>query len=93
MHTNCYKIVKVLKSLKIIIVAPICFGLHKPSSGSSQTVLSQSYNVDIGYIRYIVIYLYLKLSVLWLHILFSPVKRVDRALCRVELCTVHDLHV
>ena len=26
----------------------------------------------------------LKLSVLWLHILFSPVMRVDRALCRME---------
>jgi len=33
MQTNCYKIVKQLKSFKIIIVAPTCFGLHKPSSG------------------------------------------------------------
>jgi len=63
MHTNFYKIVKLLKSFKIIIVAPTCFGLHKPSSGSSQPVLRQSYNVDFGYI-----YRYLKLSVLWLHI-------------------------
>jgi len=39
MHTNYYKIVKQLKSFKIIIVAPTCFGLHKPSSGSSQPVL------------------------------------------------------
>jgi len=39
-----------LKSFKIIIVAPTCFGLHKPSSGSSQPVLRQSYNVDFGYI-------------------------------------------
>jgi len=39
MHTNYYKIVKQLKSFKIIIVAPTCFGLHKPSSGSSQHVL------------------------------------------------------
>ena len=31
MHTNYYKIVKQLKSFKIIIVAPTCFGLHKPS--------------------------------------------------------------
>ena len=37
-HTN-YKIVKQLKSFKIIIVAQACFGLHKPSSGSSQPVL------------------------------------------------------
>jgi len=39
MHTNYYKIVKQLKSLKITIVAPTCFRLHKPSSGSSQSVL------------------------------------------------------
>jgi len=39
MHTNYYKTVKQLKSFKIIIIAPTCFGLHKPSSGSSQPVL------------------------------------------------------
>jgi len=39
MHTDYYKIVKQLKSFKIMIVAPTCFGLHKPSSGSSQPVL------------------------------------------------------
>jgi len=39
MHTNYYKIVKQLKSFKIIIVAPTRFGLHKPSSGSFQPVL------------------------------------------------------
>ena len=50
MHTNYYKIVKKLKSFKIITVAPTCFGLHKPSSGSSQPVHRQSYNVDFGYI-------------------------------------------
>jgi len=55
-----------------MIVAPTCFGLHKPSSGSSQPVLRQSYNVDIGYI-----YCYFKISVLCLHILLSPVMRVD----------------
>jgi len=49
MHTNYYKIVKQLKSLKILIVAPTCFGLHKPSSGSSEPVLRCSYNVDLGY--------------------------------------------
>jgi len=38
MHTNYYKIVKQLKSFEIIIVAPTCFGLHKPSSGSSQRI-------------------------------------------------------
>jgi len=39
MHTNYYKIFKQLKSFKIIIVVPTCFGLHKPSSRSSQPVL------------------------------------------------------
>ena len=39
MHINYYKIVKQLKSFKIIIVAPTCFALHKPSSASSQPVL------------------------------------------------------
>ena len=34
-HTNYYKIVKQLKSFKIIIFAPTYFGLHKPSSGSN----------------------------------------------------------
>jgi len=63
MHTNYYRIVKQLKSFKIITVAPACFGLHKPSSGKSQPVFRQSYNVDIGYI-----YRYLKLSEWWLHI-------------------------
>jgi len=62
MHTNYYKIIKVLKSFKIIIFAPTCFCLHKTTSGSSQPVLRQSYNVDFGYI-----YRYMKLSVLWLH--------------------------
>jgi len=38
-HKNYYKIVKQLKSFKIITVASTCFGLHKPSSGSSQPVL------------------------------------------------------
>ena len=47
MHTNQYKIVKRLKSFKIIIVAPTCFGLHKPSSGSSQPLLRQCYNISL----------------------------------------------
>ena len=48
-------------------------------------MLRQSYNIDIGYI-----YRDLKLSFLWLHILFSPETRVDHALCEVELRTVRD---
>jgi len=50
MHTNYYKVVKQLKSFKIIIVAATCFGLHEPSSGGSQPVLRYSYNVDFRYI-------------------------------------------
>ena len=38
-NTNYYKIVKQLKSFKIITVATTCLGLHKPSSWSSQPVL------------------------------------------------------
>ena len=54
---NSYKIVKLLKSLQIIIVAATCFGLHKPSSGSSQPVLRHGYSVDIGYVyRYLKFY-------------------------------------
>ena len=50
MHTNYYKIVKQLKSFKIIVVAPTCFGLHKPSSESALSVRRFSYNADFGYI-------------------------------------------
>jgi len=57
MHTNYYKIANLLKSLKIIIVTPTCFDLHKPSSWSSQAGIRQSNNVDFGYI-----YRYMKLS-------------------------------
>ena len=39
MHTNYYKIFEMLKSFTIITVVPTCFGLHKPSSGSSQPML------------------------------------------------------
>jgi hypothetical protein len=84
MHTNYYRTVKQLQSITITIVAPTCFGLHKPSSGSSQPLLHQSYNVDISYI-----YRYLKLLVLWLHILFSPLMHVDRALRTLKLWIVH----
>ena len=49
-QTNYYKIVKLLKSFKLTTVAPTCFGLHKPSAGSSQPALRQSYRVDMGYV-------------------------------------------
>ena len=39
MHTNYNKIFKKLKSFKITIVAPTCFGLYRPSSVSSLPVL------------------------------------------------------
>ena len=35
MHTNYCKIVKELKSFKILILAPTCFRLLKPSSGGA----------------------------------------------------------
>jgi len=79
MHTNYYKMFKQLKSFEIIISPPTCFGLHNPSSGSSQPVLLYGYSVDID-----CIYRCLKLSVLWLHILFSPVMGVDRVLCGLK---------
>jgi hypothetical protein len=49
MHTNYYTVVKQLKSFQIIALAPTCFGLHKPTSGSSQPALRYSYTVDFGY--------------------------------------------
>jgi hypothetical protein len=75
MYTNYYKTVKQLKSFKIIIVAPTCFSLHEPSSGAFSLCFTKVTVLTA------VTYRYLKLSVLWLHILFSPVMRVDRALC------------
>jgi len=41
MHTNYFKIVKLLRSFKIIITAPTCFGLHKPSSESYSLCLAK----------------------------------------------------
>jgi len=84
MHTHHYKIVKLLQSFKIIIIAPTCFGLCKPLSGSSQPVLRQSYSVDLGYIS-----LYEVIGIVATY-LFRPVMCVDRALCKVSLYTVHD---
>ena len=49
MHTQNYsKIVELLKSFKTTVIVPTRFGLHKPSSGSSQSVLRQSYNIDFS---------------------------------------------
>jgi len=52
-------------------VAATCFGLHKPSSGSSQPVLCLSQNVGFSYIYRC----FEVISVLWLHNLFCPVMR------------------
>jgi len=67
---NYYKIVKLLKSFKIIIVAPACFGLHKPSSGS--------YNLCFAKVTMLtsVTYRYLKVQVLWLHAASIPLPSV-----------------
>ena len=78
MYTNYYQIAKQLKSFKIIIVTPTCFEGALNLCFAEVTVLTS------------VTYRYLRLSILWLHILFSPVMRVDRALCRFSVCTVHE---
>ena len=75
-HTNYSKIIEILKTFKTTIITPTCFGLHKPSSGSSQSVPRQSYNIDFS------VYMSLmNISVLWLHISFRPVVCVYRASC------------
>jgi hypothetical protein len=81
-HINYSKIVELLKTSKTTIIAPTCLGLHKPSSGSSQSALRQSYNIDFR------VYMSsMKFSVLWLHILPRPVVCVCvyRALCASTL--------
>ena len=62
MHTNYYKIVKRLKSFKMIIEGALSLCFAKVTMLSSVT------------------YRCLKLSVLWLHIVFIPVVCVGRAL-------------
>ena len=47
-HTTYSKVVELLKTFKSTIIAPTCFGLHKPSSGSSQCVFCHSYNIDFS---------------------------------------------
>ena len=84
MHTNYYKIVKQLKSFEIIIVAPTCFGLHKPSSGSSNPVLCQSYNVDFGYIT-----LFEVIGIVAAYFVGSCYACGS---CTVQIETVHDPH-
>ena len=82
-HTNCSKIFELLRTFKSTITAPTCFGLHKPSSGGSQSVLRQSYNIDLSVHMSL-----MKFLVPWLHILFRPVVCVYCALCRVKLCNL-----
>ena len=67
MRTNYYKTVKLLKSLKILVIAPTCFGLHKPSTGALVLCFAKVTMLTS------VTYRYLKLPVLWLHILLGPV--------------------
>jgi len=66
MHTNYFNC-KTVKTFKTIIFAPTCSSLHKPSSGS--------YSLRFAKVTVLIaVYkLLLKYSVLWLHILFSPV--------------------
>jgi len=51
-RTNYSEIVELLKTFKNAVIAPTCFGSHKPSSGSSQSVLRQSYNIDNQYCNF-----------------------------------------
>jgi len=44
MDTNYYKIVKQLKSFKIIIVSPTCFGLHKPKHVGATIIILNDFN-------------------------------------------------
>ena len=44
MHTNRYKIIKELKSVKIIIVAPTCFGLRKPKHVGATIIILNDFN-------------------------------------------------
>ena len=86
---NSYKTVKQLKSFKIVIVAPTCFGLHKPSPGSSQPVLCQGYDVDIGYISLF--------EVIGTVAAYFVQSYYACGLCTVQsgtvpLCTVHNPH-
>jgi hypothetical protein len=85
MHTNYYKIVKQLKSRKNVTVAPTCFGLHKPSSGNSQPLFRQSYNVDFGYIS-----LFEVIGIVVAY-MFRPVMRVDRAQCTIPITSNNDM--
>jgi hypothetical protein len=43
---NCFKMLKF--TLRFTINAPTCLGLTKPSSGSLQSVLRQSCNIDVS---------------------------------------------
>ena len=83
----------ITKSFKIVIVAPTCFGLNKPSSESCQPVLRQSYKVDMSYTNR-----YLKLSVLWLRVnraLYARSKRITglNKICKhklqITICVTH----
>jgi hypothetical protein len=45
MHTNYYKIVKTLKSFKIVINAATCFGLHKPKHVAATVIILMNLTV------------------------------------------------
>ena len=79
MHTSYYKIVKQSKSFTIVIVAPTCFGIHKPSS--------VKYSMRFAKVIILIAILYkslFKCSVIWLHTSFSPVVRVYYAQCHTR---------
>jgi len=74
MHTDYYKIVKQLKSFKIIIVAPTCFGLQNHHQGALSLCFAKVTMLTS------VTYRYMKLSVLWPH-----TQLVKKVLCPFTL--------
>jgi len=63
-----------------VLIKEECVLQNKNKSYPYKT-LSVFYNSCLKTFGSHLVYRYLKLSVLWLHILFSPVMRLDRALC------------
>ena len=98
-HINYFKIIEVLKTFKITTLAPTCFGLHKYHHGSP---VCASPKLLYWFQLYTHMSL-MKFSVLWLHILFSPVVCVCVSTVHCaewvsycaewnSFCTVQDTH-
>ena len=88
---NYSKTVELLKTFKTTIIVPRCFGLHKPSPGTSQSVLRQSYNIDFS------VYMSLMKFLVSCRIEFCTVydthTGMEQNMHRIPFCTVHNVHV